>query len=358
MKKLLKSTFLILLAVLFFSLPACSNKDELAGTVYDPYRRQISSSYIQISTIEGECLTSKHPKWIEVLDFSFGVDTPEKSFGGEFTPFTFTHKVDIATPKIEECILRDRVISSVKFNYCEPVAGKEETLIDANMEEIKMVSSEIDIDENGNLIETVQFVYKRITLNCWTVENSMLFHNKESRLQSREFFDYSGENTGIEKFELPTKLNYTYYLNTDFTYGEFSDTRDHEDWLKVLDCSLGSLLTIDKGVVVAKEFKPLTFVHVADSNSAKIFDLAKSNAPIQNIELHATKAIAGKEETVFKVKLKNSTITKNVIYLTEDQQAVEFVSIIPEEAEMSVLKVNFDNSIGAWTTTFLKINQD
>ena len=68
-----------------------------------------SDFFIKLDGIDGESADKGHAKWIEVVNFKHGSQqnvtagrTTDVSGRGSFTPFTFVHMLDKASPKIQQ----------------------------------------------------------------------------------------------------------------------------------------------------------------------------------------------------------------------------------------------------------------
>ena len=82
----------------------------------------VTDFFIKIDGVDGESNEKSHTKWIEVIDFSHGSvqnialgKAHEVSGRGQFTPFTFTHVVDKATPKLQNYCMTGQKINKEEF---------------------------------------------------------------------------------------------------------------------------------------------------------------------------------------------------------------------------------------------------
>lgn len=92
----------------------------------------VTDFFIKIDGVDGESNEKSHTKWIEVIDFSHGSvqnialgKAHEVSGRGQFTPFTFTHVVDKATPKLQNYCMTGQKINKVEFQVCRSIGGSQ-----------------------------------------------------------------------------------------------------------------------------------------------------------------------------------------------------------------------------------------
>ncbi len=196
MKQKLIKTFLILClsAVLVITMTSCAKKeepqDELKLNNSSPLVGATYSSgyeyYLKLNGIEGECKESQHDKWINVVDFSHGSSqiyqssVPGVFEDSVFEPFVFIHKVDKATPKIQESCMKGNYITSAQIDVTTSFAGKATLVYSVKMGSILILSAQVYTytDEAGvsYLMEKVEMLVTKMT---WTV-NSVGLDNSVS----------------------------------------------------------------------------------------------------------------------------------------------------------------------------------
>ena len=137
--------------------------------------------FIKIDGIDGESVDKSHGKWIECTGFDHGSEQPvvagrstDVSGRGHFIPFTFTHLIDKATPKIQQFCMSGQKIAKVQFQVCRAVAGAQVPVYEITLENVKISSARvgnIEIDDEGTLgddtsgvpTETVNLVAAKMT---------------------------------------------------------------------------------------------------------------------------------------------------------------------------------------------------
>jgi type VI secretion system secreted protein Hcp len=83
-------------------------------------------AFIQLEGIKGESGDDKHKEWIEILNYGFGASQPQSntasssgSLGSarvEIQNFTFTHNLDISSPKLFEYCCNGTTVPKVTIN--------------------------------------------------------------------------------------------------------------------------------------------------------------------------------------------------------------------------------------------------
>ncbi|MBQ3683441.1 MAG: type VI secretion system tube protein Hcp [Succinimonas sp.] len=109
-----------------------------------------SDFFIKLDGIDGESADKGHGKWIEVVDFKLGSmqnvtsgRSTDVSGRGTFMPFTFTHLLDKASPKIQQYCMNGSKIAKVQFNVCRAIAGVQVPVYEVTMEQCKIVKAAI-----------------------------------------------------------------------------------------------------------------------------------------------------------------------------------------------------------------------
>lgn len=139
------------------------------------YNSKTKDLYIKINGIEGESRDSKHDKWIEVLDFSHGALVPVTEGKGEiagrgvFENFVFRHKVDKATPRLQEACMKGSHIKDAEFQFCCEIGGKQEVAYKVVLQGIKIVAAHVETEEledgDFRVVERVEIEADKMT---WT----------------------------------------------------------------------------------------------------------------------------------------------------------------------------------------------
>ena len=103
----------------------------------------VTDFFIKIEGVDGESNEQNHSKWIEVVDFKHGSvqnialgKAHEVSGRGQFTPFTFTHVVDKATPKLQNYCMTGQKINKVEFQVCRSIGGSQVPVYEITMENV------------------------------------------------------------------------------------------------------------------------------------------------------------------------------------------------------------------------------
>jgi type VI secretion system Hcp family effector len=133
--------------------------------------------FLQLEGIEGQAADSLHDKWIELISFAHGTSqhvSIENLLGvsgqGEFAPFTFSHAVDKATPKLQLYCMNGTVINKAVFQYCRVVSGSATAVYEITLETVRVAKAEVKTiatESNAPLaqqpVETVELVAGRAT---------------------------------------------------------------------------------------------------------------------------------------------------------------------------------------------------
>ena len=123
-----------------------------------------SDFFIKIDGIDGESSDKSHAKWIEVIAFEHGSvqnvgvgRATDVSGRGQFMPFSFTHLVDKATPKLQQFCMSGQKVAKVQFMVCRAVAGAQVPVYEVTMENVKIAKTQVKSVVNGSsapLIDT------------------------------------------------------------------------------------------------------------------------------------------------------------------------------------------------------------
>ena len=131
--------------------------------------------FIKIDGIDGQSADKNHGKWIEVTDFDFGSKQSvtlargaDVAGRGEFLPFSFTHLVDKATPKLQQYCMNGQKVAKVEFNVCRAIASAQVVTLEVKLENVKIARAEIKTiraaeGADAEPVEEVDLVAGKIT---------------------------------------------------------------------------------------------------------------------------------------------------------------------------------------------------
>ena len=134
-----------------------------------------SDFFIKIDGVDGESNDKNHGKWIEVVSFSQGAlqnigagRGTDTSGRGQFLPFTFTHLLDKATPKLQQFCMNGQKVATVEFQVCRAVGAAQVPVYEVKLENVKIARAEIKVErtaENQDAlpVEEVQLIPGKIT---------------------------------------------------------------------------------------------------------------------------------------------------------------------------------------------------
>ena len=87
--------------------------------------------YIKFDGVDGECVESKHEKWIDVESFHWGVSHHVDMVGSAHTSgkatieaFSFTKQVDAASPKLALDCCTGQHIPKAEINFCQSTGDR------------------------------------------------------------------------------------------------------------------------------------------------------------------------------------------------------------------------------------------
>ncbi|MDR0551543.1 MAG: type VI secretion system tube protein Hcp [Spirochaetaceae bacterium] len=140
--------------------------------------------FLKIDGIEGQASDAKHEKWLDLLSFSHGslqninVQASSDVQGrGQYIPFTFTHAVDKATPKLQLSCMKGEVIKSAKFEYCRVLGGAQTPVYELTLNSVRVAKAEIKtVNPNPEdaasqqPVEEVQLVAAEITVKVTPIK--------------------------------------------------------------------------------------------------------------------------------------------------------------------------------------------
>lgn len=150
--------------------------------------------FLKLEGIDGQSDDKGHPKWIEVMSFAHGsmqnisvqrgVDVAGR---GQFLPFTFTHAVDKATPKLQQFCMSGQKIAKAEFAYCRAIAGVQTAVYEVKLENVKVAKAEvhtISSSEDALLqqpVETVELIAGKIS---WKVTPIKADNTKDGAIEA------------------------------------------------------------------------------------------------------------------------------------------------------------------------------
>jgi type VI secretion system Hcp family effector len=113
--------------------------------------------FLKLDGIDGQSLDKGHDKWIDVISFSHGAKQnvsiqrgAEVVGRGEFLPFSFTHAVDKATPKIQQFCMNGQKIPKAQFVFCQAIAGVQTPVYEITLENVKVSRAEVKTINAGD----------------------------------------------------------------------------------------------------------------------------------------------------------------------------------------------------------------
>ena len=140
--------------------------------------------FLQLDGIEGQASDAKHEKWLELIDFSHGAlqnvniqAAADVQGRGQYIPFTFTHAVDKATPKLQLSCMKGEVIKSAKFEYCRVLGGAQTPVYELTMSSVRVAKAEVktvnpspDDPASQQPVEEVELVAAEITVKVTPIK--------------------------------------------------------------------------------------------------------------------------------------------------------------------------------------------
>ena len=144
----------------------------LSATLFFIGTANAQKGYIKLGEIKGEATQKGHEKWINILSCSQSISKAGAGATGStrmraatsLGDIVFRKKVDAATPKITEALVRGNIIPSVDIDF---VNAAGQTYYKIEMKNVLITSYNLDnkCDPNCEMSEEVAFYYEKIT---WT----------------------------------------------------------------------------------------------------------------------------------------------------------------------------------------------
>lgn len=157
----------------------------------------VTNFFIKIEGVDGESTEKSHQKWIEVINFNHGTiqnvavgRAAEVSGRGQFTPFTFTHLLDKATPKLLQYCMTGQKINKIEFQTCRNIGGTQVPVYTVIMENAKIAKVLVETVEERTVeggeeayqaIEKVEMVASKMT---WKVTPIKTDNTKEGAVET------------------------------------------------------------------------------------------------------------------------------------------------------------------------------
>lgn len=145
------------------------------------------------------------------------------------------------------------------------------------------------------------------------------------------------------------------YLYIDGIQGESQDSK-HEQWIDLLEFKHASVQSVQTGSPDAAGrgvFEPVVFKHYVDKATPKFQEATMKGSHIKTAEIHFCKAICGKQEVVYKVRLDGIKIVKAEVSAEDlpdgTYQLVETVTLLCNKQTWSETAVGLDNALGGNT---------
>jgi type VI secretion system secreted protein Hcp len=106
--------------------------------------------FLKLDGIDGQSTDKKHDKWLDVISFSHGTAqnasiqrAGDVAGRGQFEPFVFTHAVDKASPKLQQCCMKGDKIAKAQFQYCRVVGGESTPVYEFTLENCRVIKCEV-----------------------------------------------------------------------------------------------------------------------------------------------------------------------------------------------------------------------
>lgn len=129
----------------------------------------VTDFFIKIEGVDGESNEKNHSKWIELISFSHGSvqnvavgRAAEVSGRGQFTPFSFIHLVDKATPKLQQYCMTGQKINKVEFQACRSIGGSQVPVYEITLENVKIAKAEVQTIEQDTSSNTGDKAYQAV----------------------------------------------------------------------------------------------------------------------------------------------------------------------------------------------------
>ena len=132
--------------------------------------------YLKLDGIDGDSKDADHERWIDVIDFSLGMETEYStdelmpSLQGKYSVITFTHKVDKATPMLQKLCMNGACVNAGALEAVKSEAGAKKTVFSFGFNMLTIVNTTVKsvTDESGKtyLLEEVSMTAQKETLTA------------------------------------------------------------------------------------------------------------------------------------------------------------------------------------------------
>jgi len=127
-----------------------------------------SDIFAKLGDIKGESLDDKHKDQIEVLSWSWGVDSGPHSSGGgggagkpSFHDLSFTHKIDKASPLLLRGCATGQHLKEATITRRKAGKGQQEFFV-IKMNDVIITSVTEDDEGGGSQVETVTLAFAKV----------------------------------------------------------------------------------------------------------------------------------------------------------------------------------------------------
>jgi type VI secretion system Hcp family effector len=132
------------------------------------------NAFMQIDKAEGESKQKPYDNWIEIQGWDWEVEAESSwtkgsgSSVGKPNPgkFTFEHYYDKSSNKLLQYISSGKSFGRIKLVMCKTTGGaKPDPFFEIYMEEAFITKVSNTASEDGNVLQKVELVFKKITIN-------------------------------------------------------------------------------------------------------------------------------------------------------------------------------------------------
>ena len=138
------------------------------------------NAFMQIGTAQGESKQAGFEGWIEIQGWDWEVEAESSwtkgagSSVGKPNPgkFNFEHYYDKSSPIILQYISAGKSFPTVKMRMCKTVGNaKPDEFFFVDMDEAFITKVSQSASEDGNVVQKVELVFKKITINYKPQDN-------------------------------------------------------------------------------------------------------------------------------------------------------------------------------------------
>jgi type VI secretion system secreted protein Hcp len=132
----------------------------------------MSAIYIKLDGVTGESKDSQHKDWIEALDLAYAVSQSSSVFTGggggvgkgDFTPVTFSHFYDKASPVLFKFCAGGKHIPTVIVSACK-AGGKQEEFARITLSDVVLTHVGPHGSSGAMWVESVDLAYSKIMIS-------------------------------------------------------------------------------------------------------------------------------------------------------------------------------------------------